>query len=220
MEQRGRVVSFPNKQNVSQNDVIEVLDIQDRVEDHNEGHNEQGLLGMAFHPNVSENHKVYLDYNATDGPRRNVVSEWTNDPSSGKINPNSERVLMEFSQPYGNHNGGHLAFGPNGYLYITRGDGGAGGDPKDNGQDPTTLLGAILRIDVNNSQGNKPYAIPNDNPFVNDPNKRSEIYAIGLRNVWRFSFDHKTGHLWAGDIGQNNYEEIDLIRKGGNYGWN
>jgi glucose/arabinose dehydrogenase len=220
LEQRGRIISFPNKQNLQKSDVIEVLDIQDRVEDHNEGHNEQGLLGMAFHPNVAENHKVYLDYNPSSGQRRNVVSEWTIDPETGKIDPDSERVLMEFPQPYGNHNGGHLEFGPDGYLYITRGDGGAGGDPKNNGQDPTTLLGAIIRIGVNNRENGKPYAVPDDNPFVNDPNKRSEIYAYGLRNVWRFSWDDETGRLWAGDVGQNAYEEVDLIRKGGNYGWN
>jgi len=223
MEQRGRIFKFPNRRDVTRDEVTKVLDIRDIVRspqvDDNAG-NEEGLLGLAFHPNFAENHKLYLDYSAYHGERRNVISEWRYDPETGRIDPDSERVLMETPQPYWNHNGGHLDFGPDGYLYITKGDGGSGGDPKENGQDLSTLLGAMLRIDVDRRENGKPYAIPDDNPFVDRAGARPEIYAYGLRNVWRFSFDEKTDTLWAGDVGQNAYEEIDIIEKGGNYGWN
>jgi len=133
----------------------------------------------------------------------------------------TQMVLLEFGQPYSNHNGGQLAFGPDGYLYIAVGDGGSGGDPQGNGQNPKTLLGTILRIDVDNSNGEFNYAIPPDNPFANNTEGfREEIYAYGLRNPWRFSFDAENGQLWTGDVGQNAYEEINIIEKGANYGWN
>lgn len=222
VEQRGRIFKFPNRRDVTRDAVTKVLDIRDIVQSpqvDDNAHNEEGLLGFAFHPNFEQNHKIYTDYTAYHGKRRSMIVEWQYNPATGKIDRDSKRVLMEIAQPFGNHNGGHLAFGPKGYLYITKGDGGSGGDPKENGQDLSTWLGAILRIDVDNRENGKPYAIPDSNPFVDKSNARPEIYAWGLRNVWRFSFDAKTGALWAGDVGQNKYEEIDIIKKGGNYGW-
>lgn len=223
VEQVGRITSFPNEPNVAENQQRLVLDISEKVRNPIRGvglrgGNEEGLLGFAFHPQVSDNQRVFLHYSADD-PRRGVVSEWTLQ-SDGTVDPDSEKVLLEVEQPWSNHNGGHIEFGPDGYLYITLGDGGSGGDPHGNGQDTSTLLGSILRIDVDHTENDKPYAIPDDNPFVDDPDARDEIYAYGLRNVWRFSFDPETGDLWAGDVGQNAWEEIDIIEKGGNYGWN
>ena len=222
VEQRGRIFSFPSETGVTPEQRRTVLDISEKVRSPHDdkGKNEEGLLGLAFHPDFQQNHKVYLDYSAYDGRRRNIISEWRFNPETGKIDPASERVIMEIDQPFWNHNGGHLAFGPEGYLYITKGDGGAGGDPRDHAQNLATRLGTIMRIDVDNRDNGKPYAIPETNPFVDRENARPEIYAYGLRNVWRFAFDPKTGKLWAGDVGQNAYEEIDIIEKGGNYGWN
>ena len=217
MEQAGRVLWFENRPDVTGADVQVALDISgDTVR--RQG-NEEGLLGLAFHPSFADNHYVYLHYSAST-PRRNVVSRWTMDAKAKRILPDSEHVILEVNQPFSNHNGGELHFGPDGYLYITLGDGGAGGDPQGNGQNLGTLLGAILRIDVDHPAEDKAYGIPADNPFVNTEGARPEIYAYGLRNVWRFSFDPKTGTLWAGDVGQNAKEEIDIITKGGNYGWN
>lgn len=180
---------------------------------------EQGLLGLAFHPDFKSNGFFFLDY-TIDNPRRTVVSRFkvsAKDPD--KADPQSEVILLEIEQPYSNHNGGQISFGPDGYLYFSMGDGGSGGDPKNNGQNLKSLLGKILRIDVDNKSNGKHYSIPNDNPFQENKNGyKQEIFAFGLRNVWRFSFD-KEGNLWAADVGQNKWEEINLIDKGMNYGW-
>lgn len=180
---------------------------------------EQGLLGLAFHPNYKNNGYFYLDY-TTDNPRRTVISRYkvsADDPS--KADPRSEEILLEIEQPYSNHNGGQIAFGSGGYLYISLGDGGSGGDPQNNGQNLKSLLGKILRIDVDKKSNENNYAIPDDNPFQGNENgNKEEIFAFGLRNVWRFSFD-KEENLWGADVGQDKWEELNLIEKGKNYGW-
>ena len=180
---------------------------------------EQGLLGLAFHPNFKSNGFFYLDY-TIDNPRRTVVSRFrvsAKDPN--KADPGSEVILFEVEQPYSNHNGGQISFGPDGYLYVSLGDGGSGGDPKNNAQNLKSLLGKILRIDVDKKSNGKNYSIPDDNPFKGNKNgNKEEIFAFGLRNVWRFSFDKK-GNLWAADVGQNEWEELNIIEKGKNYGW-
>ena len=180
---------------------------------------EQGLLGMAFHPDYKSNGFFYLDY-TIDNPRRTVVSRFRVSPKDPyKADPQSEVILLEIEQPYSNHNGGQISFGPDGYLYISMGDGGSGGDPKNNGQNLKSLLGKILRIDVDKKSNGKNYSTPDDNPFqVNKIGHKQEIFAYGLRNVWRFSFDKK-GNLWAADVGQNEWEELNLVEKGKNYGW-
>ena len=180
------------------------------------GSQEEGLLGLAFDPQFQRNGYFYLHYSAS-GPRRSVVSRFT--LRDGRAAAASEVILLEVAQPYPNHNGGQLAFGPDGYLYIALGDGGAAGDPHHHGQNPATLLGAILRLDVSQSAPETPYRIPADNPWAGLDGARGEIWAYGLRNPWRFSFDRQTGQLWAGDVGQNAWEEVDLIERGGNYGW-
>ncbi len=176
---------------------------------------EMGLLGMAFHPDFPRKPYVYVYY--TDRRMNSVLSRFEVD-TGGNLLPGSERVLLKVRQPYTNHNGGQVAFGPDGYLYLALGDGGSAGDPLNNAQDTTTLLGALLRIDVEG----EPYSIPPDNPFSNSPSCKTgcpEIYAWGLRNPWRFSFDRETGTLWLADVGQNRWEEVDTVVRGGNYGW-
>ena len=190
--------------------VIEPMDITGRVSSRG---SEEGLLGLALSPH-NERHLI-LYYSASN-PRRSVISRFNYNLEAA---PESELVILEVEQPYPNHNGGQIAFGPDGYLYIGLGDGGSAGDPQGNGQDTSTLLGSILRIDVSESTATKPYAIPPDNPFAGGGG-RPEIWAYGLRNPWRFSFDRETGQLWTGDVGQNQWEEIDIIQRGGNYGWN
>ncbi len=184
---------------------------------------ERGLLDVAFHPNYEENGRFFVHYSDQNGDT--VIAEYSVSDDPNLADADSERVLLTAEQPYSNHNGGELAFGPDGYLYIGLGDGGSGGDPENNGQDLSTLLGAILRIDVDaNTTGGDPYGIPDDNPFVDTENARPEIWAYGLRNPWRFSFDNETGDLFIGDVGQNAYEEIDFqpvsSAGGENYGWN
>ncbi len=187
-------------------------DLSDRVIDYR-AENEGGLLGLAFSPDFRPDGSVYVYYTAGE-PRRSVLSRFQ--VVGDAIDAGSETVLLEVPQPYGNHNGGQIAFGRDGHLYVALGDGGSAGDPEGNGQDLSTLLGSILRLDVS-GEG---YAVPPDNPFVDTPGARPEIYAYGLRNPWRFSFDRATGDLWAGDVGQNRWEEVDRIVAGANYGWN
>ncbi len=183
------------------------LNIEDRVDD---GSNEMGLLGLAFHPDYEQNGYFYVNYTGDGGNTRISRFQAVGDSAD----PNSEQVLMVVDQPFPNHNGGAVVFGPDGYLYLGLGDGGAAGDPFKNGQNTGALLGKILRIDVNNGV---PYAVPADNPFGN------EVWAYGLRNPWRMSFDRDTGDLWIGDVGQNKYEEIDYLPAGSaggaNFGW-
>jgi glucose/arabinose dehydrogenase len=216
VEQRGVISVFTDEATVSDKQTF--LDISDKV---NDSGNEMGLLGLVFHPDYASNGYFYVNFTIGSNPVRSRICRF--EVSAG--NPNmadisSETLLLEFVQPYNNHNGGQLAFGPDGYLYVAVGDGGSGGDPQENGQDRATLLGSILRIDVDQPAAGRAYGIPADNPFAgNTEGFREEIYAYGLRNPWRFSFDAKTGQLWAADVGQNQYEEIDIIERGGNYGW-
>ena len=215
IEQAGIIRSFDNNPQVAETQVF--LDIRDQVNDRG---NEQGLLGLAFHPDFATNGFFYVNY-TVDNPNRTFVSRFTvNSGNPNVADKGSELVILTFDQPFANHNGGQLAFGPDGFLYIATGDGGSGGDPQNHGQDRSTLLGNILRIDVNASAGALNYTIPADNPFVgNNENIREEIYAYGFRNPWRMSFDPQSGRLWTGDVGQNAFEEIDIVEKGGNYGW-
>jgi glucose/arabinose dehydrogenase len=191
------------------------LDLRDRV---GTSGNERGLLGIALHPNFAENRYFYLNYTNLSGDT--VISRFTvSETNPNQADPGSEKELLYVDQPYANHNGGVLAFGPDGYLYAGLGDGGSAGDPRGNGQSLNTLLGKILRIDVD---GGDPYAIPSDNPFAQGGGK-PEIWAYGLRNPWRFSFDRQTGDLYIADVGQGEWEEIDFqpagARGGQNYGW-
>lgn len=196
------------------------LDITDKVA-YDDKTNEEGFLGMAFHPNYQETGTFFVYYTNRAKKHQNVVARYRVDPSNpAQADPNSEEILLVLDKPYWNHDGGTIVFGPDGYLYIAVGDGGLANDPKRNGQNLKTLLGSILRIDVDDKSGDLAYAIPADNPFVDRPDARGEIFAYGLRNVWRMAFDTQTGKLWAGDVGQDVWEEIDLIVKGGNYGWN
>jgi uncharacterized repeat protein (TIGR03806 family) len=217
VEQAGRILAFDNSPAVTATSTF--LDIRSRVL----SGGEQGLLGMAFDPGFASNGRVYLSY-TVDSPRRSILSRVRSLDGGATLNPTTEEVLLTVPQPYSNHNGGHIAFGPDGYLYLGLGDGGSGGDPENNAQTTTNLLGAMLRIDVN---GAAPYDIPPSNPFAANPRCSTgsgtapcpEIYAWGLRNPWRWSFDRATGDLWAGDVGQGSWEEIDRIQRGGNYGW-
>jgi glucose/arabinose dehydrogenase len=194
------------------------LDITAKIE----SGGEKGLLGLAFHPSFSTNRRFFVNYTRRVGIQlQSVISEFAAsavDPN--QADPSSERQLLVVDQPFDNHNGGQLAFGPDGFLYIGFGDGGSGGDPFSNGQSLQTLLGKMLRIDVDSSPApGKQYAIPADNPFASGGGL-PEIWAYGFRNPWRFSFDRPTGRLFAGDVGQGSFEEVDLISKGGNFGWN
>lgn len=190
------------------------LDITDRV---GASGSEQGLLSVAFHPRFAENGQLFVDY--TDKKGDTVISRFT--ASGDSADAASETVLLQIDQPYANHNGGLVKFGPDGFLYIGMGDGGSGGDPQNNGQNPKALLGKMLRIDVD---GGSPYGIPADNPYADGANGAPEVWAIGFRNPWRYSFDKQTGDLFIGDVGQNAIEEVDFQKAGtgagANYGWN
>ncbi|RMH00120.1 MAG: glucose sorbosone dehydrogenase [Deltaproteobacteria bacterium] len=208
------------------------LDIRSAVDD---GPNEAGLLGLAFHPDFPQDPRFYVNYTVDQGPLRTRIAEFSLDPNDpDKADPNSERVVIEIDQPAGNHNGGMIAFGPDGYLYIGMGDGGGACDSAaDSSRDPGVLLAKMLRIGVepDGTQDNPvacqscdafgpfDYTIPPDNPFVGMAGYAPEIFALGLRNPWRFAFDPVTGLLYAGDVGQNTAEEIDLVEAGRDYGW-
>lgn len=185
---------------------------------------ERGLLGLAFHPRYPDDRRVFVDY--TDLQGNTVVSSFTVDPGDpNRLDPASEVIVLQVRQPYANHNGGALAFDRSGMLLIGMGDGGSGGDPQGNGQSLTTLLGKVLRIDIDRPSGGRTYGIPADNPYATGAaGRRPEIWLSGLRNPWRFSIDRATGDLWIGDVGQNAWEEIDVQRAGAaggtNYGWN
>ena len=196
------------------------LDINGRV---GSEESEQGLLGLAFHPDYATNGYFFVNY--TNLSENTVVSRFSRSSSNPSVaDPNSELIILTFSQPFENHNAGELQFGPDGYLYIATGDGGSGGDPQNNSQRLVNLLGKLLRIDVNNSTVANPYAIPSDNPFVSNSAAMDEIWAYGLRNPWKFSFDRTNNDLWIADVGQNAREEINLTTSsentgGINYGW-
>ncbi|MBI5639972.1 MAG: PQQ-dependent sugar dehydrogenase [Nitrospirae bacterium] len=211
-EQRGRVL-------VIKNGVLQkrpFLDISGRVS----CCGERGLLSIVFPPGFGNKKYFYLNY--TDRNGATVVARYRVSADADAADPRTEEIVLTVEQPFANHNGGQLAFGPDGYLYIGMGDGGSAGDPHNHAQNPSSLLGKMLRIDV--ESGKRPYAIPQDNPFIETKGYRPEIWATGLRNPWRFSFDRKTGDLYIADVGQDRYEEINIEPKGGkggrNYGWN
>jgi glucose/arabinose dehydrogenase len=215
LEQAGRVMRL----DLTRPDATEAevwMDIREQV---NSAGNELGLLSIVFDPKFADTHQFFLYYTASK-PLRSELTRFDVAPATGMPVLKSAKVFLEVKQPYSNHNGGTVLFGPDGMLYLSLGDGGAANDPHGNSQNMAALLGKIIRIDVRRSEGGEPYAIPADNPFVDNPKAAPEIWATGLRNVWRMSFDRKTGQLYAGDVGQNAYEEVDLIVKGGNYGWN
>ena len=214
VEQKG-VIQIINNKTVLK---LPFLDIQDRVHYPLFPGDEMGLLGFTFHPEFSINGFCFVNY--VDKNDYSIISRFKAD--SLTINPSSEKILLELKQPYSNHNGGGISFGPDGYLYIGFGDGGSAGDPEHNAQNLNNFLGKILRIDVNTNPDQ--YTIPQNNPFIGKKNVKEEILCYGLRNPWRFSFDSLTGDLFIGDVGQNNWEEIDVIlanKMGGqNFGWN
>lgn len=179
---------------------------------------ERGLLGLAFHPNYENNRRFFVNYTRQpDGAT--VVAEYRASTGNPNLADSNETQLLLIAQPFANHNGGMITFGPDGFLYIGMGDGGSANDPGNRAQDINNLLGKMLRIDVDRTDGSQPYASPADNPFFGGVPGRDEIYAVGVRNPWRFSFDRLTGELYLGDVGQNAWEEVDIITRGGNYGW-
>lgn len=222
LEKPGVIRVFADSPTVTTTQVF--LDIRDRVV--RLGQCECGLLGIAFHPDFPSTPRVYVNYN--DPQFRSITSEFTSSDGGLTLDPASERVLLTVNKPADNHNGGQLHFGQDGFLYLGLGDGGGGGDPQENAEDPTRLLGKMLRIDVNSQPGGQSYGIPTGNPFaanarcnVNGTGTQNcpEIYALGLRNPWRWSFDRQSGTQWVADVGQGSYEEINIVTRGGNYGW-
>ncbi|MFO0936290.1 MAG: PQQ-dependent sugar dehydrogenase [Gemmataceae bacterium] len=215
--QHGVIHSFKDEAGPRSTNVF--LDIQSKVL-YKDNENEQGLLGLAFHPKYKDNGELFVFYTDKSKRLQNVLSRFRvskTDPN--KVDPNSEEELLRVSHKFWNHDGGTICFGPDGYLYLVLGDGGLGGDPDGNGQNKNTLLGKILRLDIDHKDAGLNYAIPRDNPFVGQKDCRAEIYCYGCRNPWRMSFDRKTGQGWFGEVGQNLWEEVNLIQKGGNYGW-
>lgn len=214
LEQKGRVLVFEDRDDVEEAKVF--LDLRDVVRSTG---NEEGLLGLAFHPKYCETGEFFVYYSTT--PRASVIARYRvskEDPN--RADRDSEQRLLVIPQPYENHNGGSIRFGGDGFLYIGLGDGGLRDDPHGNAQNLSVLLGKILRIDVDRREGERPYAIPKENPFVETEGARGEIWAYGFRNPWRIAFDRQTNELWTADVGQDRFEEVDLVRRGGNYGWN
>lgn len=214
--QQGQIHIIPNNSKAEKSKIF--LDISSKVR-YIDKENEEGLLGLAFHPDYKKNGEFFAYYTVKHTPHLCVISRFR----VSKDNPDQadsayEEVLLEIQHPFWNHKGGTLAFGPDGYLYCAIGDGGDGNDPYNNGQNLGTLLGKIIRIDINKKDTGMKYSIPKDNPFVGQK-AAPEIFAYGLRNVWRMAFDKSTGNLWAADVGQNLWEEINIVKKGGNYGW-
>ncbi|MBK6877200.1 MAG: PQQ-dependent sugar dehydrogenase [Ignavibacteria bacterium] len=216
-QQRGLIYVFQNSPTVNSRKTF--MDLTGVV---SATGSETGLLGIAFHPDYENNRYLYLSYTFdSSGLRSRIVRFEASSSNPDTALRSTQKILLTLAQPFSNHNGGKIAFGPDGYLYISYGDGGSGGDPQNNGQTRTTLLGKILRINVDSTQSGLSYAIPPTNPYYqNTDGFREEIYVYGVRNVWKFSFDNTTGQLWAGDVGQNAWEEIDIIERGKNYGWN
>ena len=216
--QKGQVFVFENRPNVTRSHLF--LDITDRVAPWRK-HNEEGLLGLAFHPDFKRNGYFFVYYSLSEKTRTSRVSRFqVSEDDPNRADPESELVIMQFDQPFNNHNGGSIEFGPDGLLYVGLGDGGDRNDPLGNGQNLNSYMGSILRIDVNKSSTANPYSIPANNPFITNPNAKPEIFAFGFRNIWRLSFDSQRGDLWAADVGQDLWEEINIVKSGGNYGWN
>jgi glucose/arabinose dehydrogenase len=218
LEQAGMIYVIKDGQRLS----TPFLDLTDIVsQDINRGYSERGLLGLAFHPGFAENGQFFVNYTDRQRGATHIARYTVAADNPDAADPTGAEILFTIDQPYPNHNGGHMDFGPDGYLYVSLGDGGAAGDPLGAGQNLATLLGKIIRIDVD---GDAPYGIPEDNPFVSNSNVMPEIWAYGVRNPWRFSFDRATGDLYMGDVGQNVWEEINFqpadSAGGENYGWN
>ena len=219
VEQAGRIYRFENKPEAASASLF--LDISDKVFSYKSrgGHNEEGLLALAFHPKFKENGQFFVNYSAGNAKsRRSVMARYTLDKKDKTVgDAASEKVFWDFAQPYGNHNGCSLLFGADGFLYASYGDGGSQHDPHGNGQNLGTFLSKILRIDVDKEEAGKPYGIPKDNPFIKRAGAKPEIWAYGFRNPWRMSFDGED--LWVGDVGQDTWEWVVIAKKGGNYGW-
>ena len=215
VQQFGKITILPNDR--SSDEEITFLDVTDRPLIKQQF--EEGILGLAFHPDYAKNRKFYIYYSLQD-PKHTRVSEmqtFADDPNKADIS--TERVLLEIPQPFWNHNSGNILFGPDAYLYIAIGDGGKANDPQRFSQNTFVYNGKILRIDVNTRAGNRPYGLPSDNPFLKKPGHHPEIFALGLRNPWGLTFHPETNQLWAADVGQNAWEEINIVTNGGNYGW-
>lgn len=216
-QQSGRIVRFDAAQPTAATTVLDLAAVPNKLK---YGDGEDGLLGLAFSPNWQTNHTAYLSYNTPSGAPAgfdSVLARIQSKDGGATFDLATEQVILQFAQPYTNHNGGNILFGPDGYLYAGFGDGGSGYDPGNRSQDLTLFFGKMLRLDV---EGQATYAIPPDNPFADDTTgKKKEIFAYGLRNPWRWSFDRGTGQLWVGDVGQDRWEEIDVLKSGGNYGW-
>ena len=214
----GQLLFIQNDQGASETKTF--LDIEPKV-DYEDKENEEGLLGLAFHPKFKENGQFFVHYTAKEPPHMAVISRFNiSKVDPNKADPSTEDVILKYQHPYWNHKGGNLMFGDDGYLYIVFGDGGKANDPHKNGQNLSTLLGKVLRIDIDRKDTGLAYAIPKDNPFVGKMGARPEIFALGVRNFWGISQDPATGLMWAADVGQNIWEEINILVKGGNYGWN